>query len=112
MPRGPHTTHTLRRGGPAGPAPGGAAVAAGFCSEADFAARHGLSRGAVIAGIQRGEIACTRVGSRVLVCSAVFDLRAIGLDDPARLGACLAGAGIRDLAGLLRFLSGDGDGEQ
>jgi hypothetical protein len=85
-------------------------TAAGFCSQDEFAQRHGLSRGAVLGAIQRGEVDVARVGARVLVCAAAFDLKALGLDDPAKLGAFCRALGIRNTTELLAFVGGTSKG--
>jgi hypothetical protein len=86
------------------PGSGDPATSAGFCSEREFSDRHGLSYGAVVAGIQRGEIPVTRVGARVLVCEAAFDLRALGVSTPAQLGELCKGLGLKTAPELIAFL--------
>ena len=58
------------------------------------------------------ENAFVMVGSRVLYSRLVPRLRALGIKTPADLGAFCAGAGIRDLAGLVSFFGLDESGGQ
>lgn len=83
-----------------------------FCTEAEAAQLWSLSEGGISLARARGEMDGTfeQVGRRVLYSTLAPRLHALGLRTPADLGAFCKGAGIRDLAGLLRFLSGDVDG--
>ena len=78
--------------------------AALFITQEELAERLGVSRGSIIAGIGRGEIqGVRRLGSRVLISWPRYQLEAIGLSDPAALGAFCKSLGVRDLKTATAF---------
>ena len=105
---------TARCGGPAsgcGPAvPSGVTRAGLFCNEDEAAQLWGLSPNHLANSRARGEFkgAYKVAGRRILWSRLAPSLAALGLKDPQDLGAFCRGAGISDLAGLLKFLGADG----
>jgi excisionase family DNA binding protein len=93
------------------PAPDrGAAASAGslFISVEQLAERVGVSRNLLLAQIERGELrGVQRIGRRILIAWPAWQLAALALS-PEDFGHLLAGLGVRDLAGVLAFLNGDG----
>ena len=80
-----------------------------FYDEQAAAVDWGLSRGGLALARQRGELAGAfrLCGRRVLYSRLAPRLAALGLSDPAALGAFVRGAGVSDLAGLVAFLEGN-----
>ena len=83
-----------------------------FIDEAAAARLLGMSQGGLRLARQRGDNELqdlyVTVGRRVLFCGPALRLRALGIATPEQLGAFARGAGIRDLAGLLAWLTDDG----
>jgi hypothetical protein len=105
------------------PCPGRAAAAAGvggpalfFDNEAQAGPTWNMSPNALGEARRRHDPALdgafVTIGSRVLYSRLVPRLRALGIKTPAELGAFCAGAGIRDLAGLVKFFGLDEGGAQ
>ncbi len=80
-----------------------------FCSQAEAATKLGMSAGGLALARQRGEVEglYVTVGRRVLWSRPAIRLRALGITTPEQIGQVCRGLGIRDLAGLLRWLSAD-----
>jgi excisionase family DNA binding protein len=76
-----------------------------FVTQDELAERLGVSQGAVIAAVKRGEIHVEHVGTRVLVPWPAWQLKALGIEDVGRFAKAL---GITNLAGLLEFLGRGG----
>jgi hypothetical protein len=79
-----------------------------FYDEPQAAVDWSLSVNGLAGARQRGELegAYKLVGRRVLYSRIAPRLAALGLSDPAALGAFCRGAGISDLAGLMRWIGG------
>ena len=76
-----------------------------FIVEEEAARRLGLSRGALISAIQRNELpGVVRVGRSVRIFWPAVVLRSLGTD----AAALARQLGIKDLDGLVTFLSGGG----
>ena len=105
---GANPTPTFRRGDPAARAPAGAAVAADLlCTRAEFLRLTGISNGCLAGAQQRGQVPVVKIGARTFIALAQWHLSCLGVQTPRQLGELAAGLDV-DLAGLLRFLSGDG----
>jgi len=95
-------------GGSVLPSAGAPSAGALFVSRETAAAMLGLSVGGLALAMDRGELErlYQRCGRSIRFCLPAILIRAAGLSDPADLGRFCAGAGIRDLRGLLEFLGG------
>lgn len=81
-----------------------------FITQEELAERLGVSRGAIIAAIGRGEIAgVQRIGARVLIAWPAWTLKSLGIRTPSDLGCFCKGLGIGNLGDLLAFLGENGD---
>jgi hypothetical protein len=107
-PKRRQTPHVSRvsQGPPAGHA--SASRSSLFYSQAEAAVDLDMSPGGLGLARQRREVEglYTTIGRRVLWSRPAIRLCSLGITTPEQIGQLCSGLGIRDLAGLLDFLSG------